>query len=80
MESKVSVIAVSQTARRSKKQHHQNLGFGNESPLQSCSWKKKKKGGIGISLFTTPTDKRLSQMMHPASKYKESRQLSRHST
>lgn len=39
-----------------------------------------KKGGIGISSFTTPTDKRLSHMMHPASKYNESRQLSRHST
>lgn len=39
-----------------------------------------KESGIGVSLFTTPRDKRLSYMMHPASKYKESRQLSRHST
>lgn len=54
-----------------------DLSIGNESPLQAYLW---KKGGIGISLFTTHTDKRLSHMMHPASKYKESRQLSRHST
>ena len=30
------------------------------------------KGGNGISLFTTPRDKRLSYTTHPASKYKES--------
>lgn len=39
-----------------------------------------EKGGMGIRLFTTLRDKRLSYMVHPASKYKESRQLSRHST
>lgn len=64
-EDKVGAFGVFQ--RRGQEQAWSDLSTGKWQCRRVC-----EKGGNGISLFTTPRDKRLSYTTHPASKYKES--------